>query len=138
MSSTEEKKEEAAVEKKEKKLKMPRFTKVSKLNPDSKGLNLMVKVVKVSEVQAGLSEVQCGDDTGMVTFRIRGDQIALCKEGETMRVQNAKVSMHKGFIRIEIDKFAVFKPAEEGTPGGKPEIEVKTSNDISKVEYELK
>merc|ERR1712032_1268129 len=77
-------------------LKKPKFTKVHKIMPDSRGLNLIVKVVKVTEVGQGLSEAVCGDDKGVVTFSVRGDQAKTFTVGSTLRVQNAKVVMIKG------------------------------------------
>jgi adenosine kinase len=118
-------------------LKKPRFTKVDKITPDMRGLNLIVKVVKVSEVSEGLSEAVCGDDKGIVTFRLRGEQAKVCTVGTTLRVQNARVNMFGGFIRVEVDKWGKLAPASEDTPGGKPEFEVSEANDISSVEYEL-
>jgi len=118
-------------------LKKPKFIKVSKLTPEMRGVNLIVKVVKVSEVSEGLSEAVCGDDKGVVTFRVRGDQVKTCTVGTTLRVQNARTLMFNGFIRCEVDKWGVMAPATEESPGGKPEFEVDESNDLSAVEYEL-
>eukprot|EP00450_Noctiluca_scintillans_P004816 CAMPEP_0194502548 /NCGR_PEP_ID=MMETSP0253-20130528/26108_1 /TAXON_ID=2966 /ORGANISM="Noctiluca scintillans" /LENGTH=474 /DNA_ID=CAMNT_0039344711 /DNA_START=40 /DNA_END=1464 /DNA_ORIENTATION=- len=118
-------------------LRKPKFTKVNKILPEVRGLNLIVKVQKVTEVQEGLSEAVCGDDTGVVTFRTRGDQVVIFKEGTTLRVQNAKSVMVKGFIRVEVDKWGIVTPATEEGPGGCPEFEVSTATDISGTEYEL-
>jgi len=118
-------------------LTKPRFTKVTKLFPDSKGVNLIVKVVKVTEVSEGLSEAVCGDDKGVVTFSIRGEQTKIFTVGTTLRVQNAKVVMVKGYVRVSADKWAVVAPASADTPGGCPEFEVCTTTDASATEYEL-
>jgi len=118
-------------------MRKPRFTKIEKIRPEQRGVNVMVKVVKVTDVQEGLSEAVLGDDTGTVTCRVRDEHKSVCKEGAMLRVQNAKIVMFKGFVRVEVDKWAVMKPAAEDSPGGKPEFEVKTSNDLSAVEYEL-
>jgi adenosine kinase len=118
-------------------LKKPRFFKIAKLNPDSKGFNLMVKVVKEVGTSGDFIEVVCGDDTGVATFSFKEDKKSVFKVGETVRVQNASVRMVKGFVRISIDKWAVAAAASEDTPGGKPDIEVKEDKDISSTEYEL-
>lgn len=118
-------------------LKKPKFIKVNKIMPDSKGLNVIVKVVKVTEVIEGLSEVVCGDDKGIVTFSTRGEQVKLFTVGSTLRVQNAKTMMVKGFVRVVADKWAVVAPASEDSPGGCPEFEVCNTTDISATEYEL-
>ena len=56
----------------------------------------------------------------------------ICKEGASIRMQNASVRMVKGFIRVVVDKWAAFKVADE-----KLDWEAKSSNDMSTVEYEL-
>merc|ERR1712032_1501702 len=115
----------------------PATPKVERIRPEGKGLNLVVKVKSVSEVQEGLHEAICGDDTGVVTFRIRGEQSKVCKPDAVLRVQNAKVVMFKGFVRVEVDMWGIMKPASEDSPGGCPSFEIKDGNDISAVEYEL-
>lgn len=117
-------------------LKKPKFGKVSSLNPDSKGLNLMLKCVKCEEVEAGAAkmwEAVLGDDTGVVTFRLRDSTHAdLCKPGSSLRIQNAKVVMFNGRIRVVADKWSVLKTADE-----KLDFEPKTAKDISETEFEL-
>ena len=57
-------------------LKKPKFKKVKNVQPDSKGINLIVKCVKAPEAvegSDGLKEVVCGDDTGIVTISLRSD-----------------------------------------------------------------
>merc|ERR1719382_2157783 len=119
------------------KLKKPKFTKVEAIKPEKRGLNLIVKVVSVAEAQDNFSEVVAGDSTGSVTFKLRAEHAQACKAGETMRVQNAKVVMVKGYVRLMVDKWGVIKPATEDSPGGCPDIEVKATPDISATEYEL-
>jgi len=50
----------------------------------------------------------------------------------TLRVQNAKVIIVKGFIRIAVDKWAVLKSADESV-----DFEVNKEIDMSATEYEL-
>jgi hypothetical protein len=118
------------------KLKKPKFVKVSSMNPESKGLNLMVKAVKCAAVEGsdGLWEAVVGDASGIVTLTLRSsEQADLCKkEGASLRIQNARVQMFKGFIRISIDKWAVVKAADSAH-----DFETNTSKDMSATEYEL-
>merc|ERR1711988_867770 len=88
------------------------FGKVGKLNPNSKGLNLYLKVVKAPVVVEGTEakEVLASDDTGVVLLSLReADQLAACKEGALVRVQNAHVKMIKGYVRLVVDKWGVLK-----------------------------
>merc|ERR1711957_562259 len=117
------------------KLKKPKFSKVTAMNPDSKGLNLMVKAVKCSPVEGseGLWEAVVGDDTGLVTLTLRSsEQAGYCKAGASLRLQNARVQMFKGFIRVGVDKWSLLKPADEAL-----DFEVSDKKDMSKTEYEL-
>jgi len=118
-------------------LKKPKFTTVAKMNPESTRLNLMVKVVKAGEVRDIYSEFVVGDKSGVVTFSATEAQKGHFKDGAVIRLQNTKVIMVKGFIRVVADKWSMVAPAAEDAPGGAPEIEVNSDKDISAVEYEL-
>jgi len=115
-------------------LKKPKFVKVATVMPEAKSLNIMLKCLKCTPIQgAELWEVVCGDETGVVTFSLRSKELVdICTPGASLRVQNAKSIMVKGFIRIIVDKWAVLKIAEKPL-----DFEVNTAHDISAVEYEL-
>eukprot|EP00928_Gymnodinium_smaydae_P078799 TRINITY_DN62873_c0_g1_i1.p2 TRINITY_DN62873_c0_g1~~TRINITY_DN62873_c0_g1_i1.p2 ORF type:complete len:415 (-),score=101.29 TRINITY_DN62873_c0_g1_i1:145-1389(-) len=121
------------------KLRVPKFGKVQSIRPDAKGLNLKLKAVKCEDVTAPGDkapqtwEAKLGDDTGVVTFSLRNkEQADLCKAGACVRVQNARVLMLKGHIRVIVDKWAVLKPLEEPL-----DFEPNTAKDVSGQEYEL-
>jgi len=118
------------------KLRAPKWTKVAKIQPEAKGLNLMLKCVKceAKETDKGKSwEAVLGDDTGVVTFNLRDEGLAgLCKAGNSLRVQNARVLMAGGHIRVIIDKWALMKAADAPC-----DFEVKSDKDVSATEYEL-
>merc|ERR1740121_594756 len=112
----------------------PKFGKVAKIQPEGANLNFMLKVVKCEETVAGKQwEAVLGDDSGVVTFSLRNkDHADLCKAGNSLRVQNARVLMIKGFIRVIVDKWAVMKAADAPVEG-----EANTDKDMSAVEYQL-
>jgi len=115
--------------------KKPKWKKVNKVQPEAKGLNLMLKCVKCSKVEgdADIWEAVCGDETGVVTFSLRNkEHVDACKPGASLRCQNGKVIMVKSFIRIACDKWAIFKAADKDCV-----FEVKVDNDVSATEYEL-
>jgi len=116
--------------------KKPKFKKVKNIQPEAKGLNLMLKVVKCEKVEDEKTptwEAQCGDDTGVVTFNLRSQEHAdVCKAGASVRVQNAKVLMLKGYVKVVVDKWAVMKAADAAL-----DCEVLMSNNLSATEYEL-
>jgi len=116
------------------KLRKPKWTKVNLLDPDSRGINVFVKVVKVlpAEGTNGATEVVLGDATGVLTMLARGEQVATCEPGKILRIQNARVVMVKGFMRLDVNKWGVVKPAPDHG-----DFEPKVSKDMSAVEYEL-
>jgi len=77
------------------KLKKPKFTKVEKITPDGKGLNLMLKSIKCEEKEDKSGWIAVlGDESGIVKFSLKSAEMAaLCKAGSSVRVQNAKVLM---------------------------------------------
>ena len=54
------------------------------------------------------------------------------KIGETVALRNCKVNMHKGFMRLVIDKWGAIKPSLEVIEKEK----VKLEPNFSDVEYE--
>eukprot|EP00439_Symbiodinium_sp_Y106_P046024 s1761_g5.t2 len=117
-------------------LKKPRFVKVSSVKPEQKGLNLQLKVVKLPEEVAsdGYHDVVCGDASGVVTCHLTPQQFLPCEAGSYIRVQNARVRMKGGHIRVEVDKWGKVSQADSATET----FEVNLQNDISAVEYELR
>lgn len=120
------------------KLRKPKWSKVEKINPESKGINLMLKCLSCKEVtvEGGPSriwEATVGDDSGVVILQLRSEELTkVCEAGASLRMQNAKSIMVKGFIRVAVDKWAVLKKADEEV-----NFEPKASNNISETEYEL-
>ncbi|XP_031123987.1 uncharacterized protein At4g28440-like [Ipomoea triloba] len=87
------------------------FTKVNQLRPLDTGVSLTVKVVSSKQIaqrgrpQGRFAECLVGDETGMVIFSARNDQVDLMQEGNTIVVTNAKVDMFKGSMRLAVDRF---------------------------------
>eukprot|EP00928_Gymnodinium_smaydae_P045806 TRINITY_DN3048_c0_g2_i1.p1 TRINITY_DN3048_c0_g2~~TRINITY_DN3048_c0_g2_i1.p1 ORF type:complete len:542 (+),score=190.47 TRINITY_DN3048_c0_g2_i1:82-1707(+) len=117
------------------KLRKPKFVKVKSIAPDAKGLNLYLKVLSATPVEASegkLVEASAADETGAVTLRLRDAQIETCKVGASIIVRNARVRMFKGFIRVEADKWGKIEAAPEAHS-----FEAKDKPDVSATEYEL-
>jgi len=117
----------------------PKFMKVSKLNPGSKGFNMYLKVVKgpvAVEGNSDVKEVVVGDDTAIMTLSVReAGQLAACAEGALLRVQNAHVKMVKGYIRVVVDKWGVLKADVDAATAGFEAVDDKTN--MSSTEFEL-
>ncbi|XP_027151605.1 uncharacterized protein At4g28440-like [Coffea eugenioides] len=123
----------------EQKKKQPVFTKVEQLRPMANGLNLTVKVVNSKLIvqrgaqarQMRLAECLVGDETGMIIFTARNDQVDLMKEGTTVILRNAKIDMFKGSLRLAVDKWGRVEVTEPA------DFSVKEDNNISLIEFEL-
>ncbi|KAL6351371.1 hypothetical protein AAG906_035163 [Vitis piasezkii] len=124
-------------------LRKPVFTKIEQLRPGTGGHTLTVKVVSSKMVlqkgrpdgpqvrQMRIAECLVGDETGMIIFTARNDQVDLMKEGSTVVLRNAKIDMFKGSMRLAVDKWGRVEVTEPAS------FSVKEDNNLSLVEYEL-
>ncbi|GAV81277.1 hypothetical protein CFOL_v3_24735 [Cephalotus follicularis] len=124
-------------------LRKPVFTKVEQLRPGTSGHTLTVKVVSTKMVvqkgradgsqvrQMRIAECLVGDETGMIVFTARNDQVDLMKEGSTLIIRNAKIDMFKGSMRLAVDKWGRVEVTEPA------DFTVKEDNNLSLIEYEL-
>ncbi|KAJ1423044.1 Nucleic acid-binding, OB-fold [Sesbania bispinosa] len=124
-------------------LRKPVFTKVDQLRPGTSGHTLTVKVVSTKMVmqkgrpdgpqprQMRIAECLVGDETGMIIFTARNDQVDLMKEGSTVILRNAKIDMFKGSMRLAVDKWGRVEVTEPAS------FTVKEDNNLSLIEYEL-
>ncbi|XP_052185557.1 uncharacterized protein At4g28440-like [Diospyros lotus] len=122
--------------------KEPAFTKVEQLRPLAEGLNLTVKVVSFKMImprgradasqgrQMRLSECLVGDETGMIIFTARNDQVELMKEGTTVVLRNAKIDMFKGSMRLAVDRSGRIEVSEPA------DFSVKENSNLSLIEFE--
>merc|ERR1712166_925969 len=92
-------------------LRKPKWGSVAKLQPEAEGINLMLKCVSCKKLEGCDSwEAVVGDESGVVTLLLRIDeQAGLCKDGASLRLQNARVVMVNGFIRVVVGKWGVLK-----------------------------
>ncbi len=108
--------------------------KVDKLRPGTSGHYLTVKVLSSKQItQKGpkLAECLVGDETGIIIFTARGDQVDLMKEGSSVVLNNAKIDLFKGSMRLAVDRWGKIEPTEPVS------FTVKEDNNFSLIEYEL-
>jgi len=116
----------------EPKVRKPTWQKVESVDPNAKRRNLIVKVVEVKDIEdKAFKEVVVGDESGVITCRFLEDQLAFAKVGKSLRLQNARIAMFQGHIRVECDKWSKLADHEEQT------FTVNTKNDVSATEFEL-
>ncbi|XP_010251280.1 PREDICTED: uncharacterized protein At4g28440-like [Nelumbo nucifera] len=124
-------------------MRKPVFIKVDQLRPGTSGHTLTVKVVSSKMVlqkgrpdgpqvrQMRIAECLVGDETGMIIFTARNDQVELMKPDTTVILRNAKIDMFKGSMRLAVDKWGRVEVTEPAS------FTVKEVNNLSLVEYEL-
>ena len=123
-------------------LKKPVFTGIKDLHPGTR-VNMYLKVEKVEVTRERLRyegsmsrQADClvGDENGCVNLLARDEQLDIIKEGGLITVRNAHANVVKEHMRLEIDKWAKVEVSAAGTNSVKS---VKTSNNLSMIEYEL-
>lgn len=124
-------------------MRKPVFTKVDQLRPGTSGHTLTVKVVTAKMVlqkgrpdgsqvrQMRIAECLVGDETGVIVFTARNDQVDLMKAGSAVILRNAKVDMFRGSMRLAVDKWGRVEVTEDA------DFKVNEENNLSLVEYEL-
>ncbi|KAM0868281.1 hypothetical protein ACQ4PT_012676 [Festuca glaucescens] len=130
-------------------LRKPVFVKVDQLGPGTVGHTLTVKVVSAKPIapraraagggpaasagsrQVRIAECIVGDETGVIVFTARNEQVDLLKPGTTVLLRNARIDMFKGSMRLAVDKWGRVEVTEPAN------FTVKEDNNMSLVEYEL-
>ncbi|KAK4376804.1 hypothetical protein RND71_003100 [Anisodus tanguticus] len=105
--------------------------KVNELYPLDNGVNITVKVISKKAIaqRNGLAECLVGDDTGIIIFTARNDQLDLIQEGSTLVLTKAKVDMFKGSMRLAVNRFGHI---EVGAPAS---FKVEQDVNMSITEY---
>ncbi|GLE01860.1 hypothetical protein PINS_up010698 [Pythium insidiosum] len=131
----------------DKKLRKATYVKVKDLTPGTQGHNLVARVVSVKLLDekkrfdgtsTRLAEVVLGDETGVVTFTARNEQIEALPVDTTVVIRNSSADIFNGFIRLNVNQWGKISRHPDGV-ASTPEApsSVKQDNDISSVEYEL-
>src|SRR3989440_7659060 len=115
------------------------MTKVKDLTPASKQVNVLVKVVGLSEEREitskfgearKLVEATVGDETGTVLLTLWNDQIGNVQKDETLLIDNGYVTLVRGHIRLNVGKYGTMTKSDQAIET------VNTALDVSAVEYE--
>jgi len=118
----------------------PANVKVDSLNPQSRQLNLTVKVVKKGEPRETVSrsdgsshkvvDALVGDETGAIYMTLWDDNIEKVKDGDIIDVKNGYVSLFKGSMRLNIGRFGSFEASQAAI------AEVNDKNNLSDKTFE--
>src|SRR5437016_2363674 len=98
------------------------MTKVKDLTPASKQVNVLVKVVGLSEEREitskfgearKLVEATVGDETATVLLTLWNDQIGQVQKDETVLVDNGYVTLVRGHIRLNVGKYGSMTKSDQ-------------------------
>ncbi|CAN4124290.1 unnamed protein product [Withania somnifera] len=108
------------------------FKKVNQLRPLDNGVNITVKVISKKTIaqRNRLAECLVGDETGIIIYTARNDQVDLIHEDSTIVLTKAKVDMFKGSMRLAVDRFGCI---EVGAPAS---FSVERDINMSLIEFE--
>ena len=90
------------------------LTKVKDLTPESKQVNVLAKVVGLSEQREitsrfgearKLVEATVGDETGTVLLTLWNDQIDQVNVNDTIKIENGYVTSFRGEIQLNIGRY---------------------------------
>lgn len=122
-------------------LRKPNYTTIENLRPGTKGHTLNVKVIDAKTVLnrprgprgAPLKVAECivGDETGIIVFTARNEQVDQAQVGAYLTLRNAKIDMFRGSMRLACDQWAKIEELSDAS------FEPKMDNNLSLVEYEL-
>lgn len=121
--------------------KQPVDVKVGELNPSSRAVNVLAKVVSKSEVRNiatgrdgephKVADALVGDETGCVYLTLWDDNIEKAKDGETVSIKNGYVNLFRGNMRLNVGRYGTIEVAEKALEG-----EVNTENNLSNKLYD--
>lgn len=95
--------------------------KVSELTPESKNVNVLVKVISTGETKEipsregtrRVAEFLVGDETGAVLMSLWGEQISQVAQGDVLQINNGFVSLVRGNMRLNVGKYGNMKKSEQ-------------------------
>src|SRR3989442_11872656 len=113
-------------------------TKIKDLQPTSKQVNLLAKVVALGEQKEitprygtprRLVEATIGDETGTVILTLWEDQISQVAQDDVVQIDNGFVSLVRGHVRLNVGKYGTLAKSEQNIG------DVNTSLDVSAQEH---
>ncbi|MEM2087421.1 MAG: OB-fold nucleic acid binding domain-containing protein [Thermoproteota archaeon] len=116
------------------------FVKVKDLNTDSKHVNLLAKVLSLSEAREVTSryggstnrvaEAKIGDETGTILLTLWNENINLVKPDDVIAIKNGYVTVFQRTMRLNVGKYGSIEKSDAQVEN------VDTSNNMSEKEVE--
>ncbi|MHC1592990.1 MAG: single stranded DNA-binding domain-containing protein [Methermicoccaceae archaeon] len=95
--------------------------KIEGLTPESRNVNLVVKVISVGEPKdietkygsKHLAEATIADDTAALIMTLWEEQVEEVSEGEVLEIENAYISLVRGSMRLNLGRYGKMKKLDE-------------------------
>jgi replication factor A1 len=116
------------------------LVKVETLTPNSRGVNIIVKVVSKGEVRSvtgrdysvrRVTDALVGDETASVYMTLWDDKIDAINDGDTLQITNGYINLFRGNMRLNVGKYGSYEVLEDS-----PIEEVNTETNLSDKRYE--
>jgi replication factor A1 len=117
-----------------------RYVKVEELTPQSRSINMTVKVISINPIRDVTSrrdesshqvtEALVADETGSVLLTLWDDTIGEVSEGDIYDVRNGYVRLFRGSMRVNTGRYGSLTPSEEIID------ETNLENNMSDKQYE--
>ena len=121
--------------------RQPVDAKISELNPSSRAVNVLAKLMSKSEIRnvaAGrdgephkVSDAMVGDETGCIYLTLWDDNIEKVKDGDTIMIKNGYINLFRGNMRLNVGRYGTLEISETPLAG-----EVNSENNMSTQVYE--
>ncbi|KAJ5070182.1 hypothetical protein M0811_11211 [Anaeramoeba ignava] len=120
----------------------PTFIKIDQLEPQLKGVNVIVKILEkkivldrtdILGVHTKLAECLVGDETGCILVVLKNEQIDKVNVNNIAVIRNAEVKVYKGFVKIYISVFGKIEFASDQNAISS----INQENNLSEIEWEL-
>ena len=116
------------------------LVKAETLTPNSRGVNIIVKVVSKGEVRSvtgrdysvrRVTDALVGDETATILMTLWDDKIDAINEADSLRITNGYINLFRGNMRLNVGKYGSYEILEDS-----PITEVNTENNLSDKRYE--
>jgi replication factor A1 len=116
------------------------LVKVETLTPNSRGVNIIVKVVSKGEIRSvtgrdysvrRVTDALVGDETASIYMTLWDEKIDAINDGATLQITNGYINLFRGNMRLNVGKYGSYEVLEDS-----PIAEVNAENNLSDKRYE--
>jgi len=116
------------------------LVKVETLTPNSRGVNIVVKVVSKGEIRSvtgrdysvrRVTDALVGDETASIYMTLWDERIDAINEGATLQITNGYINLFRGNMRLNVGKYGSYEVLED-SPIAEVNTTIFQTNDTNK------